>query len=100
MPVMKSIDGRLYNMPDENAAKFLIPMDKVAETLKEAGLQAPEGAGPSGQVQAYGGHGGHGGHHGGGGWWGFGAGLALGAAAASSYNNYSNYRNYSNYYGW
>ncbi len=98
MSLMKSIDGRLYNVPDEQAARFLIPAEKVAETLKEAGLQAPAGAGAAsqeaGQVQAYhwshhgGHHGGHGGH---GGWGGF---------VVAPYSNYSNYRNYSNYYGW
>ena len=100
MSLMKSIDGRLYNVPDEQAARFLIPADKVADTLKEAGLQVPAGAGQAsqeaGQVQAYGWHGHHGhhgGHHGGwgGGWGGF---------VVAPYSNYSNYRNYSNYYGW
>ncbi|MCX6899394.1 MAG: hypothetical protein NT105_11910 [Verrucomicrobia bacterium] len=99
MSLMKSIDGRLYNVPDEQAAKFLIPADKVADTLKEAGLQAPAGAGQAsqeaGQVQAY--HWSHhGGHHGGHGGWGGG----WGGFVVAPYSNYSNYRNYSNYYGW
>lgn len=98
MALMKSIDGRLYNVPDEQAAKFLIPADKVADTLKAAGLEVPAGAGQpvaqEGQVQAY--HGGHHGyHHPHGCGWGWG-----GFVVAAPYNNYYNYRNYYNYYGW
>ena len=89
MALMKSIDGRLYNMPDENAAKYLIPADKVAETLKEAGLQAPAGAGPAspqaGQVQAY-----HWDHHD----------RGWGGPFIAPYYNYYNYQNYMNHYGW
>jgi hypothetical protein len=100
MAVMKCIDGRLYNVPDEQAVRFLIPADKVADTLKTAGIEAPAsgqaGQQGSGQVQAY--HHGGWGHHGcyrnwGGGWGG-------GFVVAAPYNNYSNYSNYSNYYGW
>jgi len=95
MALMKSIDGRLYNVPDEQAARFLIPADKVAETLKAAGVQIPTGAGqPStqpGQVQAYHHWGYH--HHCHPGWWG-------GFVVAAPYNNYYNYQNYYNYYGW
>jgi hypothetical protein len=97
MALMRSIDGRLYNVPDEEAAKYLIPAEKVAETLKQAGLQGPTEAGPqeAGQVQAYGWHG-H--HHGcyrnwGGGWGGP-------FVVQPPYNNYYNYRNYANHYGW
>lgn len=99
MSLMKSIDGRLYNVPDEQAAKYLIPADKVAEVLKEAGLPAPAGAGTAsqeaGQIKAYSHHGGHGGHHGGhhGGWGGW------GGFVVAPYSNYSNYGNYRNF-GW
>ena len=90
MALMKSIDGRLYNMPDENVAKYLVPPDKVAETLKEAGLQAPAGAGPAspqaGQVQAY-----HWDHHDHDRGWG---------PFIAPYYNYYNYQNYMNHYGW
>lgn len=91
MPLMKSIDGRLYNMPDEEAAKYLIPADKVADALKEAGVGAPAaGAAPQqgGQVQAY-----HWGHHHHGGWGGP-------FVVPVPYNNYYNYQNYANYYRW
>ncbi|MBI5820382.1 MAG: hypothetical protein HZA88_15550 [Verrucomicrobia bacterium] len=104
MSLMKSIDGRLYNVPDEQAAKYLIPADKVAETLKEAGLQVPTGTGPAsqeaGQIQAYH-HGGHHGHHGGhhGGHWGGGWGGGWGGFVVAPYSNYSNYSNYRNF-GW
>jgi len=96
MSLMKSIDGRLYNVPDEQAARFLIPADKVADTLKAAGIEAPAsgqaGQQGGGQVQAYSHHGGHHGHHGGwgGGW---------GGVIMAPYYNYSNYSNYRNY-GW
>jgi hypothetical protein len=100
MALMKSIDGRLYNVPDEQAARFLIPADKVADTLKAAGLDAPSAAGQpagqEGQVQAYGHHHHH--HHCGPRWgWGGGWG---GFVVAAPYNNYYNYQNYYNYYGW
>ncbi len=104
MSLMKSIDGRLYNVPDEQAAKYLIPADKVAEVLKEAGLQPPAGAGPAsqeaGQIKAYhhgGPHGHHGGHHGG--HWGGGWGGGWGGFVVAPYSNYSNYGNYRNF-GW
>ena len=92
MPLMKSIDGRLYNVPDEDAAQYLIPADKVAETLKGAGVGAPAGPGQApqqaGQVQAYhwGGH-----YHNWGGW---------GGPFVAPYYNYYNYQNYMNHYGW
>ena len=92
MPLMKSIDGRLCNVPDEDAAQYLIPADKVAETLKAAGVGAPAGAGQAaqqpGQVQAY--HWGHH-YHNWGGW---------GGPFVAPYNNYYNYQNYMNHYGW
>ncbi|MBI5684343.1 MAG: hypothetical protein HZC54_04625 [Verrucomicrobia bacterium] len=103
MALMKSIDGRLYNVPDEEAARYLIPAEKVADTLKEAGLQAPAEAGPAsqqaGQVQAYGWHGHHG-HHGCYRNWGGGWGGGWGGFVVAPYSNYYNYRNYANYYGW
>jgi hypothetical protein len=107
MALMATIDGRLYNVPDEDAARYLIPADKVADKLKEAGIQMPAGSGQPGSqpgmVRAYGHHHHH--HHcgGGSGWWGFGAGMMLGAALAAPYNNYNNYfnyQNYHNYWGW
>ncbi len=93
MPLMKSIDGRLYNVPDEEASKYLIPVDKVADALKEAGVgAAPAAAGEqqAGQVKAD--HWSHHHHHGG---WGGGP-----FVVAAPYNNYYNYQNYANYYRW
>ncbi|MBI5396143.1 MAG: hypothetical protein HZA91_12675, partial [Verrucomicrobia bacterium] len=96
MSLMKSIDGRLYNVPDEEAARFLIPADKVADRLKEAGIQMPAGAGQPGsqpgQVQAYGHHHHHCGGGCGGGWGGGWGGFVV----AAPYKNYSNYKNYNN----
>ncbi len=101
MALMKSIDGRLYNVPDEQAVGFLIPADKVADTLKAADIEAPAsgqaGQQGSGQVQAY--------HHGcyrnwGGCYRNWGGGWGGGFVVAAPYSNYSNYSNYGNYYGW
>jgi hypothetical protein len=99
MAVMRSVDGRLFNVPDEEAPKYLIPAAKVAETLRAAGISAPMGAMPGqaapGQVQAYGHHGHHGhhgghhGHHGGG----------FGGLFIGGYPNYNNYQNYTNFFG-
>ena len=118
MAVLQGIEKRIYQIPDDVLAKYLIPADQVDEVLHKAGIcsappaqqqeqqpmaapgeqcmAGPEGQPvPQGQVQAYhrGGHGDRGGHGGGGGG-GFGIGFG--------YNDYPNYYNYSNYrnYGW
>ena len=88
MVILRSIDGHFYQIPDKEAGKFLVPADKVEETLRAAAPQgpqqpmaAPQGAG---QVQAY-----HW-HHDRAPWWG----------GYYNYHNYFNYMNYRNYYGW
>ena len=89
MVILRSIDGRFYQIPDEEAGKFLVPADKVEATLRAAAPQGMPMGGPQqspaappalGQVQAYHWH--HGPHW----WWG-------------GYYNYYNYVNYRNY-GW
>jgi hypothetical protein len=98
MAVLKGIEERFYQIPDEELAKYLIPADQVGEVLRKAGvcsappaqqqqpMAAPQGQPmPQGQVQAYGRdhddrHHGHGG--------------------PGIYFNYQNYSNYSNYANW
>jgi hypothetical protein len=41
MPLLRSRDGRLYNVPDEIAARFLIPPPLLGETFRRAGMQVP-----------------------------------------------------------
>ena len=38
MPILQSINGQFYQLPDEEAEKFLVPADKVEETLRAAGV--------------------------------------------------------------
>src|SRR5262245_2258650 len=46
MGILRALDGRFYEIPDEQMAKFLIPGDKVKERLQAAGIQAqPAGGG-------------------------------------------------------
>jgi hypothetical protein len=59
MPLMRSRDGRLYNVPDEIAARFSIPPLFLAATFRQAGMQLPIAGMTPGQcmVEAY--HWGH-----------------------------------------
>ncbi len=47
MVILRSIDGRFYQIPDEEAGKFLVPADKVEETLRDAGAVQPQAAAPA-----------------------------------------------------
>ena len=38
MAILQSINGQFYQIPDEDAEKFLVPADKVEETLRGAGV--------------------------------------------------------------
>lgn len=128
MPILQSINGQFYQVPDAEADKCLVPADKVEETLRAAGIVqqqpccAPGGAtstpsvviyvmgdqppsimtmGPQGQVQGY--HGGHHGPHGHHHHSGPGAawwGLAGLALGAAAAASYNNYYNYRNYYNY
>ena len=43
MAILKSNNGQFYQVPDEEAEKFLVPADKVEETLRAAGVaQQPQ----------------------------------------------------------
>jgi hypothetical protein len=63
MAILRSLDGRYYEIPDDQAEKFLIPEDKLKEKLQSAPPPAgesgpPPGSGASGPppilVQIYG----------------------------------------------
>ena len=43
MAILRSVDGKFYEVPDDQLDKFLVPEDKVKEKLAEAGGPAPEG---------------------------------------------------------
>jgi hypothetical protein len=38
MPILQSINGQFYQVPDDEADKCLVPADKVEETLRAAGI--------------------------------------------------------------
>jgi hypothetical protein len=42
MPILQSINGQFYDVPDRDADKFLVPADKVEETLRTAGITQPQ----------------------------------------------------------
>ena len=47
MAILRSVDGKFYEVPDDKLDAFLIPEDKVKEKLNEAGAgQACGGGGP------------------------------------------------------
>ncbi len=55
MPILQAMDGRFYDVPDEQAAQYEVPRDKVKELLDKAGVPAPssgqmppQGPGPQG----------------------------------------------------
>jgi hypothetical protein len=42
------MDGKFYDIPDDQAAQFEVPRDKVKELLEKSGVPAPQGGpGPS-----------------------------------------------------
>jgi hypothetical protein len=51
MAILRAMDGKFYDVPDAEAAKFEVPRDKVKELLEKAGGPAPQGGpgpGPGG----------------------------------------------------
>jgi hypothetical protein len=53
MPILQAMDGKFYDLPDDKAAAFEVPREKVKELLESAGALAPQagpgpGAGPGG----------------------------------------------------
>ncbi|MBI5684344.1 MAG: hypothetical protein HZC54_04630 [Verrucomicrobia bacterium] len=47
MAILQSMDGRFYQIPDEDAEKFLVPADKVEETLGAMRAAQPQAAAPA-----------------------------------------------------
>ncbi len=72
MPMLQAMDGKFYDLPDDQAAQFEVPREKVKELLEKSGAPAPQGgAGPNqgpgqGQMPQGGPGGGPGGPGGGG----------------------------------
>jgi hypothetical protein len=48
--ILRSIDGKFYEIPDVEVAQYLIPADKVQETLRAI---SPPPSQQAGMVQAY-----------------------------------------------
>ncbi len=57
MAILRAMDGKFYDVPDDQAAKFEVPRDKVKELLEKSGGPGPQG-GPGGGPGPGGGHGG------------------------------------------
>ena len=43
MGVLRGPDGKFYDVPDDQLAKYAVPPEKVKETLEKAGVPAPAG---------------------------------------------------------
>ncbi len=55
MAILRSVDGRLYDVPDDQLGNYEVPAEKVGELMAEAGGEpGPEGGG--GGVDPYGIH--------------------------------------------
>ena len=50
MPVVQSMDGKFYDIPDDQASQFEVPRERVKELLEKMGAPAPQG-GPQGGGQ-------------------------------------------------
>lgn len=48
MAILKSADGRFYDVPDKDAEKYVIPAEQVRDRLDAAGISPPTGGGPAG----------------------------------------------------
>jgi hypothetical protein len=49
MAVLRAMDGKFYDVPDDQASKFEIPRDQVKTLLEKSGAPGPQGGGaPSG----------------------------------------------------
>ena len=49
MAVLRAMDGKFYDVPDDQASKFEIPRDQVKALLEKSGAPGPQGGGgPSG----------------------------------------------------
>jgi len=49
MPILQAVDGKFYDVPDDKAAAFEVPREKVKDLLESSGAMTPQGgpdAGP------------------------------------------------------
>jgi hypothetical protein len=46
MAIVRSLDGRYFDVPDKDLDKCLVPADKVREKLEAAGVKGPISPGP------------------------------------------------------
>lgn len=46
MPILRAMDGKFYNVPDDKAASYEVPREKVKELLEKSGAPMPKGGGP------------------------------------------------------
>ena len=44
MPVLQAMDGKFYDIPDDQASEFEVPREKVKELLEKSGAPAAQGA--------------------------------------------------------
>ena len=53
MAILRGVDGKFYDVPDDQVAAFEVPREKVKELLEKSGAPASQGApgggGPGGQ---------------------------------------------------
>ncbi len=60
MSVLRGPDGKFYDVPDDQLAKYAVPPERVKETLERAGVPMPAGRaepGPGGGPPGIGMHG-------------------------------------------
>ena len=50
MAILRSVDGRLYDVPDDQLGNYEVPAEKVSELMAEAGDEPEAGGG----VEPYG----------------------------------------------
>jgi len=46
MPILQAMDGKFYDVPDDQAETYEVPRDQVKSLLEKAGLPATQGPGP------------------------------------------------------
>ena len=55
MAILRAMDGKFYDVPDDQATKFEVPRDKVKELLEKSGGPAPQSGPGGGPGPGYGG---------------------------------------------
>jgi hypothetical protein len=55
MAILRAMDGKFYDVPDDQATKFEVPRDKVKELLEQSGGPGPQGGPGGGPGPGYGG---------------------------------------------